>query len=489
MKRDMEFVILHTNDLHSEFESLPRVRTFFRAYEREQPPERLLRFDIGDHMDRKRPETEGTMGAVNIDVMNRTGYDAAVPGNNEGLTFPRATLDELYGRRAAFPVLAANLRPLLQGNGRGEEQNSWVRPSIVLERSGIRFGIVGLTAAYNDFYKELGWEASDPISAALRETARLRASEKADVIIVLSHLGLPDDRRLAREVPGIDLILGGHTHHLLLTPETIGNTRIAAAGKFGTHAGVLRLIVDGERRRVVHCEGRAVELSAFAPDPELAQFLKQQGEYAVSALNREVASLRTALPADVAKESPLGNLLAGTLRRYFQAEIGIVNAGQLLGGLIPGPVTELMLHTILPSPINPCFMMLRGRSIWQAVEESLQQSFIYQPIRGFGFRGTVLGTLCLDGITVKTAHSASGEPAVQEILAGGEPLRQDRWYRVGTIDMFTFNIGYKSLSEGDDIAYRLPEFLRDLLGEALASPYRDRWIQEAKFARFLRDGI
>ena len=204
----MEFTILHTNDLHSDFASMPRIRSFFQAYERKCPPKRLLRFDIGDHMDRMRPETEGTLGGANIDVMNATGYDAAVPGNNEGLTFPRDALDDLYGRRAQFPVIATNL--LRAGAEHAAPERVWNRRHLVIERDGVRFGLLGLTAAFNAFYQELGWEATDPFAAAAAEVKLLREGKQADVVILLSHLGINYDLRMAEEVQGIDLILGGH---------------------------------------------------------------------------------------------------------------------------------------------------------------------------------------------------------------------------------------------------------------------------------------
>ncbi|WP_309121504.1 bifunctional UDP-sugar hydrolase/5'-nucleotidase [Paenibacillus sp.] len=477
----IEFVVLHTNDLHSSFEAMPRIRSFFEAYQREQPPERLLRFDIGDHMDRVEPETEGTMGAANIDVMNATGYDAAVPGNNEGLTLSAADLEELYGRQAAFPTLVANLRP-----SEGAQPASWIRPRLVIDREGIRIGLFGLTAAFAPFYRELGWDALDPFAAAEEQVALLRGEDRADVVIALSHLGIAHDRRLAETVPGIDLVLGGHTHHVIEALERVGDAYIGAAGKFGSHVGVVRLTVDRATRRVVGCEGGAVELPAEPADESIERLIDRHRAAAETALDRVVARLPRSLPADADRESPLGNLLAMALRRFCDADIGVVNAGQLLAGLEAGPVTAAAIHAILPSPINPCSMLLRGDALRQAIEESMDAERRSYSFRGFGFRGKVLGALCLDGVKVVTSAGAMGrDRQVESIFAGGEPLDDERWYRVATIDMFTFRIGYESLARGERIAYRLPEFLRDLLGETLASPGLEGRIMEAFEPRYL----
>ncbi|MCI3925153.1 bifunctional metallophosphatase/5'-nucleotidase [Paenibacillus sp. TRM 82003] len=470
----MEFLILHTNDIHSVFESMPRLLTMMREMEREQPRERLLRFDIGDHMDRMRIETEGTLGEANIDVMNLTGYDAAVPGNNEGLTLTAGDLDRLYGELARFPVVATNLKR--QGAPSGDA--GWNLPSVVLERDGIRFGVIGLTAAYDDFYRELGWDASDPFPAAAAEVARLRGEGRADVVVALSHLGLSYDRRLAAETPGIDLILGGHTHHLFESLERIGNTYLGACGKFGSHLGVVRLTVDRTSRRMIGCEGGALETATAAPESALAARIESLAEGARATLERTLATLDVALPAGERGESPLGNLAAAALRRHCDAELGIVNSGQLLDGLEPGTVTAARLHAICPSPVNPCVMLLKGEELLRAVEESFREEFIYKVIRGYGFRGKVLGGLCLDGATIEAADGPDGR-RVLRMLVNGEPLQPNRLYRVGSIDMFTFRIGYESLAEGRQVTYFLPEFLRDLLERALTGPESGARISEA----------
>jgi len=486
MEGGLEFTVLFTNDLHSEFESMPRIRSLFRTYEREQPG-RLLRFDIGDHMDRMRMETEGTMGAANIDIMNAMGYDAVVPGNNEGLTLTADVLDRLYGRQAAFPVLAANLvrRPR---NGAGEwERVPWLLPRLVIARGGVRFGVFGVTAAFNDFYRELGWEALDPFATAAEQVKRLR-EEGADVIIALSHLGLNYDRRLAESVAGVDLILGGHTHHLLEKLERVGDTYIGAAGRSGSHIGVVRLLIDPAARRLVRCEGGAVETAPAPPDRETPAVLRRQAGAPRAALSRVVARLARPLPADPDGESALGNLLAMALRRHAAAEIGLVNAGQLLDGLPAGPVTAERLHAICPSPVNPCVMELQGAHLRQAIEESLLAERRRFSFRGFGFRGRVLGALLLDGMTVETESDGGGNGRAVAIRVGDEPLDDSRWYRVATIDMFTFRIGYPSLAEGRGIIYLLPEFLRDLLAGTLASPILDILIAEASRPCYIRTG-
>lgn len=470
-----EAVLLHSNDLHSRLEEAARMAAYIDDQRRLYGPDRVLAVDCGDHMDRMRVETEGSSGLVNVELLNAAGYEAATLGNNEGLTFTAEALTAAYRGRARFAVLAANMTQRADGL-----LPDWIQAHTVIVKGGLKIGLVGVTARFNEFYSLLGWDVLDPLPVVQREVAQLRP--KADIVVVLSHLGLPSDRRMAKEIEGIDLILGGHTHHLLEEPLLVGGTTICAAGKHGERLGRVEIgrdPVTGRPRLRAAC----VSIADCEPHPEAAAIIGHFLESGTRALNRPVARLDLELPADDERESPLGCLLAAGLRRWTGAQIGIVNAGQLLGGLFPGNVTEGLLHALCPSPINPCRMTLRGGEIRLALEQSLLPEYIGEEIRGFGFRGLVLGTLAVDGLDIRwDPDRPSGSKIVSIGVAGtGEPLQDDREYEVGTIDMFTFGVGYLSLQQGRNVRYYLPEFLRDVLAEqlrdslAVADCFRPRW--------------
>ncbi|MDG0790257.1 5'-nucleotidase C-terminal domain-containing protein [Cohnella ginsengisoli] len=124
----------------------------------------------------------------------------------------------------------------------------------------------------------------------------------------------------------------------------------------------------------------------------------------------------------------------------------------------------------------------------QAFEESLLPEFIGLAFHGFGFRGKVLGRLCTDGAEVVFDPAAPPYSRVIGVRVNGEPLDEARAYTVGTLDMFTFGIGYVGLKQGRVVRYFLPEFIRDLLAEALvdhravADCLRPRWTERAASA-------
>lgn len=455
-----KLIILYTNDLHSFFEQMPKVGTVMKQLRHQHKPEEVLMIDCGDHMDRMRMETEGSEGIANIEIMNQTGYEAAVLGNNEGLTFTPSVLSKIYRQYAKFTLIGSNFYDSVH-----EEIPSWMVPYHIINKGDLRVGIIGVTVNFTRFYELLGWDVRDPLEVTRKLVSELR--EQVDILMVMSHLGLSKDQQMAQEIEGIDCIFGGHTHHLLEEPIQIGDTYICCAGKFGQYVGELELHYDFNQKRIAHAAGRCIDVSSFSNDPEIDLIIAKYQQISKQKLSAVCVALEHPLIVEWDQESPLGNLLAAGIRKQTDAEIGMVNAGQILQGLDKGEITLERLLEICPSPINPCSMRLSGKDIRQALEESLLTEFIQLPIRGFGFRGKVLGTLCVDGLHIEYNPANESYEKITGIWVNGVPLESDQDYTVGTIDMFTFGIGYTSFTEGKDIKYFLPEFIRDVLHKQL----------------------
>jgi 2',3'-cyclic-nucleotide 2'-phosphodiesterase (5'-nucleotidase family) len=473
-----QVTLLHTNDIHSDLEAAARIARYVKQIRNHVPRSQLLVLDCGDFLDRSRMETEGTLGGVNRRLLQEIGYDALTIGNNEGLTLSHAQLNE-YGERLGIPVVCANFRPL-----KPDDRAGWLVPSLQVHKAGLNIGLIGLTAPFNDYYELLGWHASDPFEAAAAETARLR-SQGADIIIVMSHLGLRQDERLAASVDGIDLILGAHTHHLLEKPMRIGRTAMSAAGKFGRHIGHLTLSAqrrDPSDRQTVSIQGGCLPTEQWEPDDAALAIIAEEYREAKRRMSRVVTVLDEPLGWSAEEESPLSVLLASVVRRRSGAEIGLVNAGQFLDGLPAGEITLETIHALCPSPINCCRMLLTGKEIMRAMEESLLPDFYGFSFQGFGFRGKVMGTLCFDGLEAEVDLNRQPYHRIVSITVNGEPMDPDREYLVGTLDMFTFGVGHTGLKEGRDIRYLLPELIRELLCDALS----DRQMIEQAYRRRIR---
>src|SRR5699024_2655411 len=183
--------IYYRNDLHSDFTYWPQVAHCLKRVQREK--DNCWIADIGDHVDRVHPIAEAFMGKANVDLMNDIGYDVVTLGNNEGITLSHHDLHHLYDD-ASFQVVCANLFSM------ENEAPAWLQSSYRVETpSGIKIGYVGVTAPFNAFYNLLDWYISPPFEALQRVIDEVGKS--CDVIVLLSHLGINEDREIARHFP------------------------------------------------------------------------------------------------------------------------------------------------------------------------------------------------------------------------------------------------------------------------------------------------
>jgi 2',3'-cyclic-nucleotide 2'-phosphodiesterase (5'-nucleotidase family) len=370
--------LLHTNDLHGHVhhtdapQGLARLATEIGRVRDSAPNVVLL--DAGDII-HGTPEVRAFQGHPILDAMNALGYDAVTAGNHEfdfGQDVTRAAF--AYAR---FPFLSANVVP---ADG-PDDAAPWggLKPYVMLERGGARVGVFGLTTPTT---VEIEWPRTlagirfaEPYAAARRTVKHLRAAERADVVVALSHLGYPPDVQLAREVEGIDVILGGHTHTTLAEQVWESGTLILQTGAYGKALGRVDLLVrpgsgrveaingkDGRwwgRNGVAAPEGRAYPSAPLTPAetvaadaPKVVTVYAPYAERLRPHLDEELATLAAPFPsADAAKhETPVGNLLADAVRAQAKADIALFSSGQIgKGGLAAGRVRARDLYDLLGS--------------------------------------------------------------------------------------------------------------------------------------------
>ncbi|RYG74485.1 bifunctional metallophosphatase/5'-nucleotidase [Lentibacillus lipolyticus] len=451
----------YTNDLHSNFANWSRVA----GYLKEQKEKALERnescwlVDIGDHVDRVDPIAEAFMGKANVRLMNDVGYDLATLGNNEGITMAHEDLYHLYDD-ATFEVVCANLHSL------SDDEPEWLQASVhVNSASGVRLGIIGLTAPFNAFYELLGWHVSDPLKTLEKHVQQLK--KEADIIVLLSHLGLNEDQEIARRLDDVDVIIGGHTHHLLRTGETINNTLITAAGKHCTFAGEVILTWDHAKQTVVKKEAYTKDVSHLPKDMETVQTLHALSDRADALLEQPIVHLERPLQVKWFQHTALMQRLTDVLKQWTNADAALLNAGVLLDQLQAGDVTSKDIHRICPHPINPCVVELYGDELMEVIRASLTKDLTELKLKGFGFRGEVIGKMIFSGLDVETVTREDGNEYVESVQFQGEKLDYDKKYVVATADTFTFGRLLPEVAKSEVKRYFLPEFLRDLLTYAL----------------------
>jgi 5'-nucleotidase len=450
--------LYHINDLHSHFENWPEIVAFIKQQRKKHQSEQeeMLVLDIGDHMDRFHPITEATLGKANVRLMNELGYNFATIGNNEGITLSKDQLDSLYSE-ANFSVLVSNL---FEPDG---STPSWVKPySIYKTTTGINIGLIGLTVPFQKFYELLGWDIRSPFEILPSLIQKVK-QEGADFIVLLSHLGINDDERIAREIEGVDLILGAHTHHLLPEGLQVENTVLCGAGKFGMNVGYVKLTIDSSNKTINSMEPTVLTMEGQENCQDTLYALQEEEELATETLSKEVAHIDSALEVEWYKPSLLADLLAEAIREWCNGEISMVNAGVLLDSLPKGKVTIGDLHRICPHPINPCKVILKGDQLKEVILQAATPRMEQLKMKGFGFRGKVLGKMVYAGVKVETIIMDDGLPHVTSISVNGHPINPEREYVVATLDMFTFGGLYPEISHAKEKQYYLPEMLRDIL--------------------------
>ncbi|WP_070119473.1 bifunctional metallophosphatase/5'-nucleotidase [Bacillus marinisedimentorum] len=447
----------HSNDLHSNLGQWPKMMDYFESARalHEQKHEAAMFFDIGDHVDRSHPITESSLGKFNVELMNLAGYDFVTFGNNEGITLPHESLDSLY-EEANFTVLGANLYDV------DGTRPDWVKPYGVKElEGGIKAGVIGVTVPFKSFYRQLGWKVEDPFE--MLQDLIMEVREKADIIILLSHLGMNDDRRIAEQMAGIDIILGGHTHHLLKNGEYVNGTLIGQAGKFGHYVGQVAVTYDLEEGKITDKKAWAVPVDNMEGNQKAFFELQRLENESKIMLSETITELDEPLPVDWYGETRFASLLADGLKDWCSAEASMVNAGVLLSGLGKGPVSKADIHKVCPHPINPCKVELPGDKLSEVIHQAFTDDMQGLKIRGLGFRGKVMGRMVFSGIDVKTKKMADGLTHVTEIKVNGNPIDGDRMYEIATVDMFTFGPLYPEISHSPKKRYYMPEMLRDVL--------------------------
>ncbi|WP_141603781.1 bifunctional metallophosphatase/5'-nucleotidase [Terrilactibacillus laevilacticus] len=452
--------LFHTNDVHSHFEHWASFITYIKN-QREKLKnngEPSLLFDLGDHMDRVNPLTEGTMGSGNVKLLNQAGYDFITIGNNEGITFTKDILDHLYDHRH-FQVVLANLYDK-EGN-----RPHWCTPFVICEIEGITLGITAATARFSDFYSPLGWDIRDPFSEVEPIIKNLR--EQADVVVLMSHIGLPFDKMISEKLPDIDVILGSHTHHFLHNGLEIGSTLITQTGKFGQFAGHVTLEIEESTKTIVNKEAYLIPLDQDE-DIETKYLIHELSQKGMETLQEVITVMPGPLSVDWYGKSELPCLLAESLREWCHADMSIINAGLILKGLEPGVVTKEMIHRICPHPINPCNVQLTGEDLLTIINRGRDKEFQTFELKGFGFRGKVVGALIFSGLSYNEREGSIHE---EDVMVNNQPLNRYASYKVATIDMFTFGALLPPIAKAKQNFF-IPETLRDLLGWKLKTYFK-----------------
>jgi 5'-nucleotidase len=380
------FTILHTNDLHSNLLGMSpasdytpfmlnddqtrggfaRLAALIAARKdacKNQGP--VLILDGGDYsMGTAFGAAIRETGAEPL-LLSRMGYDATTLGNHDFDLGPDGlakSLDVAVKAGRIPAVVASNTNvsakdAKLAGLQRLAKDGT-IRQHLVVERGGMRFGIFGLLGKEAMFYTSGAGAVtfSDPIETAKEMVKLLREKEKVDVVICLSHGGLEkgkdgrftdgEDVQLAKAVPGIDVVIGGHTHTELQEPLLVnGRTPVVQTGKYGENLGELVITIDGNKLHVDSYKLHPID-DSIAGDKgiadEIEKVKKTVSEVVFASrgysIDQPLAVAPRDLPntfSDIAAGTLLANLVTDSFRKATKADIGFT-----ANGLMRSPLTR-----------------------------------------------------------------------------------------------------------------------------------------------------
>jgi 5'-nucleotidase / UDP-sugar diphosphatase len=379
------FTILHTNDMHSAFIGLGPAADYtpfkvnddttrggyarlagLMAQRRQARKGQgaVLVLDAGDY-------SMGTpFGAATretggeLQVMSRMGYDATTFGNHEFDLGPDGLAQSIgvAAKAGRIPaVLASNMNAGARDATLVDLQRlvkaGVIRRHVVIERGGLRFGLFGVLGKEATFYTTSGAATfADAIETAKEIVTLLRETEKVDVVIALSHGGLEKgsdgrysagDDLLVAQVPGVDVVIGGHSHTELQEPIIVNDrTPVVQTGREGRNLGELVITLDNGKVSVESYRLYPVD-DSIAGDRAMAEqieTLKKSVTVAVFAsrgyrIDQPLAVVPQDLPntfTDIAAGTLLANLVTDAFRSATKADIGFTANGMLRAPLTRG---------------------------------------------------------------------------------------------------------------------------------------------------------
>lgn len=335
-----QLVILHTNDFHghisqeNEYAGAARIAALVKQTREKHPG--VLVLDGGDRISGT-PVSTMFEGVPIFEVLNLVGYDAGALGNHE--------FDHGYKQFLKFRDIANH--PILSANAFAPDGSLLAdAPALIKTVNGVKVGIIGLITDKTPYMitpsGNEGISFSPPGEMLRAMVTAIRP--QVDLLIVVSHVGHEEEQQLARDVDGIDLIIGGHTHTKVLPPVKVGNTYVAQAGYYGAYVGKIELTVDTETDKMIAFEGTLIPAAALPrPDKKVERLVKRWEKKVAKKVDFKIATS----PRDYTKVEMLP-FLQDIMQQATGADFGYYNMGGIRDVFRKGRITARHIWNIEP---------------------------------------------------------------------------------------------------------------------------------------------
>ncbi|HVT14344.1 MAG TPA: bifunctional metallophosphatase/5'-nucleotidase [Fimbriimonadaceae bacterium] len=445
---------LHSNDMHAHIEGATIQRKAYGGYARQATLIKRLRASEPNVVLLNAGDTfQGTLyfnvyeGLADLAYMNAVHYDAMALGNHEFDRGP-ATLSD-FVKHADFPILCSNLDFSHESTLSG-----LVQPSTVLTIGGEKIGVVGaVTPDVFDISSPGAKITLKDLKSSVQTAVDDLTRQKVDKIVLLTHIGYEEDLKLVHELHDVDVVIGGHSHTPLGTPDLPGWPK--AQGPYPTMAkdstgqevpvvqcwewskvfGELEVRFDanGKIEKIVKAQPIVVDES-IPEDPSVASMIAAFQKPIANLQKQVIGQTDTGLPRSSAsrRESPMANVIADAMLAATAKSGSVaafVNSGGVRAPLEAGPITYGEAISVQPFNNTLTVMDLTGAELKAALEEGVPE------------RDKTGGLLNPShGTSYKLDFSRPEGSRISDIVVAGTPLDPAKTYRVTFLN-FTANGG------------------------------------------------
>jgi S-sulfosulfanyl-L-cysteine sulfohydrolase len=283
-------------------------------------------------------------------------------------------------QKLTYPVLAMNVF-------KKESGELFFKPYEVIEIAGLRVGLAGIAASFIDKMMPPAFSEGIYFTDGRKElpevVVRLRSQEQVDLVVLVSHLGFPQDMQLMQEAPGVDIDLSAHTHHRLAQAVRQGTALVTQSGSHGSFLTRLDLVIDNGK--ITDYRHQLIEVSeSIEPDREVEDLVRQALAPFQDELNEVVGETLEPLDRGQNFETTMDNLILEALLDHTGTQAAFSNGWRYGAPVMAGPVRTNDLYNIVPVDPPVSTVDISGAEMKQMLEENLEHTFSRDPFQQMG---------------------------------------------------------------------------------------------------------
>lgn len=397
-----------------------------------------------------------TEGSIVSQAFKEMGVEASIIGNHD-LTWGLEKYANL-AKDTGATMLGANVVDISTG-----QHLNFLKPYTVMEKNGVKIGIVGVTTPMTKLGHGDDVEIEDPRRSALRNINKMNEAEKPDMIVILSHLGVEEDKvlaeKLAKDGVKVDLIVGSHSHTAVEEPIDVAGTKIVQAGGDGKYLGNLDIQFDPKSKKIVSAEENLIKLTKdIKPDPVVKKILQPFIDKYTELKDKKLGEAPENLPQSRDKTTKLCNLFVEAQK--MDSDVAVTSSFSIRSGIDKGDITYGDLFTMYPFDNELLQVKGKGSDIIGFLEGGLRfvkdetgEKPLDEAVKDKDNYALVAG-MDYDW----NPHLVDGSKITSVTFKGKKYSREDFAKKRITISMDNYTLGksyFKHLKDGDKVVQKL----------------------------------